>query len=84
MAIAVGGLVIISGWKERLMALLSTLAVLVLMIGVIGTHPAALYDPFGGLIKDACLFVCAAIVWWWPPSLLQAPQISLSALPRQS
>jgi uncharacterized membrane protein YphA (DoxX/SURF4 family) len=69
MAIAFGGLVIISGWKERLMALLSTLAVLVLMVCVIGTHPAALYDPFGGLIKDTCLFVCAAIIWWWPPSL---------------
>jgi DoxX-like family len=71
MAIAFGGLVIISGWKERLMALLSTLAVLVLMVCVIGTHPAALYDPFGGLIKDTCLFVCAAIIWWWPPSLRQ-------------
>ena len=69
LVIAIGGVVILSGWRERLLALLSTLAVLALMVCVIATHPAALHDPFGGLIKDACLFVCAAIVWWWPPSL---------------
>lgn len=70
-AIALGGVVILSGWRERLLALLSTLAVLVLMVCVISTHPAALHDPFGGLIKDACLFVCAAFIWWWPRSLDQ-------------
>ncbi len=64
--IALGGLLILSGWQERWLVLLSTLGVLVLMVCVIGTHPAALFDPFGGLIKDACLFVCAALVWWWP------------------
>ncbi len=64
--IALGGVLILSGWQERLLALLSTVAVLVLMVCVIATHPAALHDPFGGLIKDACLFVCAALIWWWP------------------
>lgn len=64
--IALGGALILSGWRERLLALLSTVAVLALMGCVIATHPAALHDPFGGLIKDACLFVCAALIWWWP------------------
>lgn len=60
------GLAIMSGVWERAAALVSTLAVLVLMVLVITSNPAALHDPFGGLVKDACLFTCAALVWWWP------------------
>lgn len=60
------GLAIMSGLWERAAALVSTLSVLVLMVLVISTNPAALHDPFGGLVKDACLFTCAALVWWWP------------------
>ena len=63
------GLAIMSGIRERLAALVATLCVLALMVLVIGTDPEALYDPFGGLAKDACLFVCAAVVWFWPRSL---------------
>lgn len=65
-AMVVAGLAIMSGIWERAAALVSTLAVLVLMVLVIGTNPEALHDPFGGLVKDACLFTCAALVWWWP------------------
>lgn len=68
-AMVVAGLAIMSGLWERAAALVSTLAVLVLMVLVIGTNPEALHDPFGGLVKDACLFTCAALVWWWPKSL---------------
>lgn len=60
------GLGIVSGLWEKLAVAVATLSVLVLMVLVIGTNPAALYDPYGGLAKDACLFVCAALVWWWP------------------
>jgi uncharacterized membrane protein YphA (DoxX/SURF4 family) len=60
------GLAIMSGLWEKLAVAVATLSVLVLMVLVIATNPAALYDPFGGLAKDACLFVCAAMVWWWP------------------
>ena len=63
------GLAIMSGIRERLAVLVATLSVLVLMVLVVGTNPAALHDPFGGLAKDACLFVCAALVWFWPRSL---------------
>ncbi|TLD72614.1 hypothetical protein FEM03_00625 [Phragmitibacter flavus] len=65
-AMILAGLAIISGILERLAVAVATLAVLVLMVLVIGNHPEALHDPFGGLAKDACLFVCAALVWWWP------------------
>lgn len=65
-AMIVAGFGIMSGIWERAAALISTLAVLVLMVLVITSNPEALHDPFGGLVKDACLFTCAALVWWWP------------------
>jgi len=65
-AMIAAGLGIMSGIWERLGVLVATIAVLILMVLVIGTNPASLYDPFGGLAKDACLFVCAAVVWFWP------------------
>jgi uncharacterized membrane protein YphA (DoxX/SURF4 family) len=65
-AMVPAGLAIMSGICERAAALVASLSVLVLMGLVIGSNPAALHDPFGGLVKDACLFTCAALVWWWP------------------
>jgi uncharacterized membrane protein YphA (DoxX/SURF4 family) len=65
-AMVPAGLAIMSGIRERAAALVASLSVLVLMVLVITTNPAALHDPFGGLVKDACLFTCAALVWWWP------------------
>lgn len=62
-AMVVAGIVLMSGWRERLCQALATVAVLVLMVLVIGNHPAALVDPFGGLAKDACLFACSWVVW---------------------
>jgi hypothetical protein len=44
----------------------STLSVAALIVLVVITNPEALFDPYGGLAKDACLFVCAALVWFWP------------------
>jgi uncharacterized membrane protein YphA (DoxX/SURF4 family) len=66
-AMILAGLAIMSGILERLAVAVATIAVLVLMVLVIANHPPALHDPFGGLAKDACLFICAALVWWWPP-----------------
>lgn len=63
LAMIIAGLILISGWLEKLAQLVATAAVLVLMVLVISTCPAALYDPFGGLAKDACLFTCSALVW---------------------
>jgi len=66
LAIFLYGVLIVSGLWEKAVALASVLAVLVLMVLVIGTNPAALIDPFGGLAKDACLMVNAALIWFWP------------------
>ncbi len=66
LAIFLCGILILSGIQEKLVALVSVIAVLVLMALVISTNPSALTDPFGGLVKDTCLFVNAALIWFWP------------------
>jgi uncharacterized membrane protein YphA (DoxX/SURF4 family) len=66
LAMVVAGFAIMSGIWERAAVLMATMAVLVLIGLVITSNPEALYDPYGGLVKDACLFTCAALVWWWP------------------
>lgn len=76
LAMVAAGLAIMSGLAERLAVGVATIAVLVLMVLVIGTYPAALCDPFGGLAKDACLFVCAGLVWFWPRNIQRVPVAS--------
>jgi uncharacterized membrane protein YphA (DoxX/SURF4 family) len=66
-AMILAGLIVMSGIKERLAVLVATAAVLILMVLVIRNEPASVVDPYGGLAKDACLFVCAAVVWWLAP-----------------
>lgn len=66
LAIFLYGILIVSGLWEKCVALVSVLAVLVLMVLVTSTNPDALMDPFGGLAKDACLMVNAALIWFWP------------------
>lgn len=63
-AMMVAGLILISGWLEKPAQVVATVSVLVLMVLVIGTNPEALHDPYGGLVKDACLFTCSALVWY--------------------
>jgi hypothetical protein len=53
-----------SGWLEKLGQVVATVSVIVMMCLVIGNHPAAVHDPFGGLAKDACLFTCSAVVFF--------------------
>jgi uncharacterized membrane protein YphA (DoxX/SURF4 family) len=65
-AMVLAGVAVMSGIWERAAVLVATASVLVLMVLVIATNPAALHDPFGGLVKDVCLFTCAALVWWFP------------------
>ena len=61
-AMIVASLVLFGGWFEKMGQWVATASVLVLMVLVIRNHPAALYDPFGGLAKDACLFACSWVV----------------------
>lgn len=60
----IAGLILMSGWLEKLGQIVATLAVVVMMFLVIGNDPAALHDPFGGIAKDACLFTCSAVVFF--------------------
>jgi uncharacterized membrane protein YphA (DoxX/SURF4 family) len=59
----IAGLILMSGWLEKLGQVVATVSVIVMMFLVIGNHPAAVHDPFGGLAKDACLFTCSAVVF---------------------
>lgn len=59
----IAGLILMVGLWEKLGQVVATVAVIVMMFLVIGNHPAAIHDPFGGLAKDACLFTCSAVVY---------------------
>ena len=61
------GLWLISGYRERLACLTTSLFLLVLTILVIFEEPSLLIGPFGGIIKNICLFSCAWIVWYLAP-----------------
>jgi hypothetical protein len=66
-AMIAAGFLIMSGYRERLVTLLASASLVILMILVATNEPRAISDPFGGLAKDACLFACAAVVWWLAP-----------------
>lgn len=57
------GLWLISGYRERLSCATTSLFLAVLSVLVVMEEPALLIGPFGGLIKNVCLFACAWIVW---------------------
>jgi uncharacterized membrane protein YphA (DoxX/SURF4 family) len=57
------GFWLISGYRVRLACMITTLFLLVLSVLVIIEEPSLLIGPFGGLIKNVCLFTCAWIVW---------------------
>ena len=66
-AMTIAGVVLMIGWLERLAQLVATISVLVLIVLVVANSPGAWHDPYGGLAKDACLFVCSAVVWFLQP-----------------
>ena len=61
------GLWLISGYRERLACVTTTLFMLILAILVIIEEPSLLIGPFGGLIKNVCLIACAWTVWHLAP-----------------
>ncbi len=74
-AMMIAGVILMSGWMERLAQVVATVSVLVLIVLVIGNYPAALHDPFGGLAKDACLFTCSALVYFLSGIKQGAPRL---------
>ena len=61
------GLWLISGYRERLACITTTLFLIVLAILVLLEEPSLLLGPFGGIIKNICLVSCAWIVWYLAP-----------------
>jgi uncharacterized membrane protein YphA (DoxX/SURF4 family) len=57
------GFWLVSGYRDRLACMITTLFLFVLSVLVIIEDPSLLIGPFGGLIKNVCLFACAWIVW---------------------
>lgn len=66
-AMIVTGIILLTGWAERAWAALTTAGMMVLIVLVAYGRPEMLTDPFGALIKDACLVACALTVWWLQP-----------------
>lgn len=63
LAMIVAGVILCVGWMERLAVLTATLAMGVLIVLVLGNHPASIGDMHGGIGKDLCLIACAWVVW---------------------
>lgn len=68
----IAGLVLLIGWAERPMVLLSTLAMAVLTFLVLVNDPAAWADPYGGLVKNLALAAQAAAIWILVPHVPDA------------
>ena len=66
-AMMIAGVILMSGWLERLAQFVATVSILVLIVLVVRNSPGAWFDPYGGLAKDACLFACSAVVWFLSP-----------------
>ena len=61
------GLWLLVGWRERAAVGLATLWMCGLIVLVAAGNPGMLTDPYGALIKDACLISCALTVWVLAP-----------------
>ena len=61
------GIWLVSGYRERLSCLVTTLFLVVLEVLVVIEEPSLLLGPFGGLTKNICMFACAWIVWHLSP-----------------
>jgi uncharacterized membrane protein YphA (DoxX/SURF4 family) len=59
---------LLSGFAERLAALVATAGMAVLIALVARGNPAMLTDPYGALVKDLCLTACAFTIWSLAPA----------------
>lgn len=63
----VAGIILLTGFKERAVAVAVTLATLFFSIIVPLNDPAALWDPFGGLVKNLGLVACGMVIYVLAP-----------------
>lgn len=57
------GAVLLTGWRERLAVVVTTLAMALITLGVVWTDPSTLLAPLTGVFKNGALAVCATVVW---------------------
>jgi uncharacterized membrane protein YphA (DoxX/SURF4 family) len=64
---AIVGVWLLVGWAEKAAVLTATASMCVLIVLVARGNPSMLTDPYGALIKDACLIACGCAVWMLSP-----------------
>ena len=60
------GVVLLTGYRERLAVAVTTAGMAAITLGVVWTDPAALVAPLTGVLKNSALMVCALVVWSVP------------------
>ena len=70
-AMIIAGIILCSGWLERLAVLVATFSMGILILLVVGYRPESLADMHGGIPKDLCLIACAWVVWRLSPEATQ-------------
>ena len=73
-AMIVAGVILCSGWLERLAVLVATVMMAVLIVLVLCNHPSSIADMHAGIAKDMCLIACAWVVWRLAPMVPAKPQ----------
>ena len=63
----IAGILLLLGYKERATAMAVTLATVAFSIIVPLNDPEALWDPFGGVVKNLALFACGIVLWTLSP-----------------
>jgi uncharacterized membrane protein YphA (DoxX/SURF4 family) len=61
------GIILLLGFRERSTIAATSLAMMVLSLLVLINDPAALTEPYGGIIKNATIGACGVVVWLLAP-----------------
>ena len=65
---AAAGVVLLTGYRERLAVAVTTVAMACITLGVVWADPTTLLAPLTGVLKNSAVAVCAAVVWTLSPS----------------
>ena len=64
----IAGIIICTGWLERLAVLVATISMTILIVlVVVNNFYDSVGDMHGGIAKDFCLYACAWVVWKLAP-----------------
>ena len=65
---AAAGVVLLTGYRERLAVAVTTAAMALITVGVVRTDPTLLLAPLTGVLKNSAVAVCGAVVWSLAPA----------------